>query len=109
MFYCVSPYYAFGGIVKDAFIHPAIDGSNPVGTALHGNFDTIAVRVQNGCKRVHRGAVCADFYSTAATGGVNSASALATVTVMDWGSSASVALKYTVYSPALTAVGISSP
>ena len=32
MFYCVSPYYAFGGIVKDAFIHPAIDGSNPVGT-----------------------------------------------------------------------------
>ena len=32
MFYCVSPYYAFGGIAKDAFIHPAIDGSNPVGT-----------------------------------------------------------------------------
>jgi hypothetical protein len=32
MFYCVSPYYAFGGIAKDAFIHPTIDGSNPVGT-----------------------------------------------------------------------------
>lgn len=36
MFYCVSPYYAFGGIVKDAFIHPAIDGSNPVGTGALG-------------------------------------------------------------------------
>ncbi len=29
--------------------------------ALHGNFDTIAVRVQNGCRRVHQGAVCAGF------------------------------------------------
>ena len=27
--------------------------------ALHGNFDTIAVRVQNGCRRVHQGSVCA--------------------------------------------------
>ena len=31
--------------------------------ALLGNFDTTAVRVQNGCKRVHLGAVCAGFYS----------------------------------------------
>lgn len=30
--------------------------------ALHGNFDTIAVRAQNGCRRVHQGAVCAGFY-----------------------------------------------
>jgi len=29
--------------------------------ALHGNFDTIEVRVQNGCRRVHQGAVCAGF------------------------------------------------
>ena len=29
--------------------------------ALQGNFDTIAVRVQNGFKRVHQGAVCAGF------------------------------------------------
>ena len=29
--------------------------------ALVGNFDTIAVRVQNGCSRVHQGAICAGF------------------------------------------------
>jgi len=29
--------------------------------ALVGNFDTIAIRVQNGCTRVHQGAVCAGF------------------------------------------------
>ena len=27
--------------------------------APHPNFDTIEVRVQNGCRRVHQGAVCA--------------------------------------------------
>ena len=43
----------------------------------------------------------------AATGAMNTTSALATVTVIVRASSASAALKYTVYSPALTAAGIS--
>ena len=33
--------------------------------ALHPNFDTIAVRVQNGCSRVQPGAFCAGFYTNA--------------------------------------------
>ena len=32
--------------------------------ALHGIFDTIAVRVQNGFRRVHQGAVYVGFYTS---------------------------------------------
>ncbi len=45
----------------------------------------------------------------AATGAMNTTSALAMTTVSAWASASPAALKYTVYSPASTAVGISGP